>query len=64
MTLMTCYRLFAKIYSVECMPALGHLVSLLLHMIEHEKKRELRISCLSCLCACAQNHIERELYSQ
>ena len=44
------------VYSTSFLPALGHAVSALLHLVEKERLRELRIESMHCLCNLAQCH--------
>ena len=44
------------VYSTSFLPALGHAVSALLHLVEKERLRELRIESMHCLCNLAQSH--------
>lgn len=48
------HSVLQTVYSTLFLPALGHAVSVLLHLAETEQLKELRIEAMLCLCALAQ----------
>ena len=45
-----------SVYTADFLPLVGHLVALLLYLVDNERSRELRLKSIECLVSLTQQH--------